>query len=149
MARTFIASDQQTGQRKYAVEARPDLDEGEGLAELEQFKRRLYDGRIHAGLLITPKTARFVSDTFKSLEFSSDSYEVMELPTETLFKRVHEHVEPGEAFYLQVRKWLDAVNRSWWRFVPDEALPMVLSDVIGGLAHADLGEYGDVLDAAE
>ena len=147
MPRTFIASDPRTGKHEAVIEVRPDLLGGATEADLAQLERRLYDRHIHAGLLVTPETAYFVHDSFKSLEFSSESYEVERLPTPRLLSRLHAEVERGEGLYLQVRQWLDAVSRAWWSAVPDEALPMMLPSMIG-LAQADLEEYGDVLDAA-
>ena len=58
-------------------------------------------------------------------------------------------VASGEGLYAQVKLWLEAVARSWWTFVPDEALPMMLPGLIGGLARAELEEWDELLDAAE
>jgi hypothetical protein len=148
MERTFIASDPRTGKREAVIEVHPELLEGAGAPDLEQFERRLYEHRLHTGLLITPATAHFVQDSFRSLDFSPDSYEVTPLATSTLWSRVHGGVEHGEGLYLQARRWLEAVSQSWWTFVPDEALPMMLPAMVGALAQADIEEYRDVLDAA-
>lgn len=150
MARTFIASDPRSGKREVIVEVRPDLldvQPGEDLARLE---RRLYDRHVHAGLLITPATAYFIRDTFASLEFSPQSYEVQELPTATLLSRINPGaVAADEGLYAQVKLWLDAVAGSWSTFVPDEALPMMLPEMVGGLAQAHVEELDDVLDAED
>jgi hypothetical protein len=132
------------------VEVRPDLLDGAAAGDLEPFARRLYDRHVHAGLLITPKLAYFVRDTLAKLEYSPHSYDVKELPTTTLFRVTHQGVvAPGDGLYAQVRTWLDAVAGSWSTFVPDEALPMMLPEIVGGLAQARLEEWDDVLDAAE
>jgi hypothetical protein len=39
------------------------------------------------------------------------------------------------------------VAGSWSTSVPDEALPMMLPEMVGGLAEARLEEWDDVLDA--
>ena len=150
MARTFIASDSRSGRREIIVEVRPDLHDGAGQYDIEKFERRLNDRHIHAGLLVTPKTAYFLRDTLVSLAFSPGSYEVRKLPTETLFSRINGGgVAPGEGLYAQVKLWLDAVAGSWSTFVPDEALPFMLPEMIGGLAESNLEEWDDVLDAED
>ncbi|KYG11236.1 hypothetical protein WME98_22520 [Sorangium sp. So ce296] len=147
MARTFIASDPRSGKHEALIEVRPDLLDGAAPADIERFKCRLYERHIHAGMLITPRTAHLISDSFTSVEFSSESYDVKVLPTGKLFSRVDNGVEHGEGLYVQVRRWLEAVGRSWWSSVPDEALSMMLPAMIG-LAEADLEEYEDLSDAA-
>ncbi|WP_437762488.1 hypothetical protein WMF27_46090 [Sorangium sp. So ce281] len=147
MARTFIASDPRSGKHEALIEARPDLLDGAGPADIERFKHRLYDRHIHAGLLVTPRTAHFISDRFTSVEFSGESYDVKVLSTGKLFSRIAHDVEHGEGLYVQVRRWLEAVGRSWWSSVPEEALPMMLPAMIG-LSEADLEEYEDLPDAA-
>ena len=149
MARTFIAFDPRSGKREVIVEVRPDLDRATP-DDLKHFQRRLYDRHVHAGLLITPATAYFVRDTLASLEFSPKSYEVQPLATETLFSRIRVGtVATDEGLYAQVKLWLDAVAGSWSTFVPDEALPMMLPEMIGGLADSRVEEWDDVLDAEE
>jgi hypothetical protein len=148
MARTFIASDPRSGRREVIVEVRPELTGGANAHDLEPFERRLYDRHVHAGLLITPGVAYFVRDTLAELGFSPGSYDVKELPTATLFRMMHRGIVTlGEDLYTQVRSWLRAVAGSWSTSVPDEALPMMLPEMVGGLAEAQLEEWDDVLDA--
>ena len=150
MARTFIAFDPRSGKREVIVEVRPDLQDDAPPNDLERFQRRLYDRHVHAGLLITPGTAYFVRDTLASLEFSPQSYEVQPLATATLFSRIRVGaVATDEGLYAQVKLWLDAVAGSWSTFVPDEALPMMLPEMVGGLAESRVEEWDDVLDAEE
>lgn len=150
MARTFIASDPRSGKREVIVEVRPDLLDVQPEEDLARLERRLYDRHVHAGLLITPGTAYFIRDTFASLEFSPQSYEVQELPTATLLSRINPGaVAADEGLYAQVKLWLDAVAGSWSTFVPDEALPMMLPEMVGGLAQAHVEELDDVLDAED
>jgi len=150
MARTFIAFDPRSGKREVIVEVRPDLLDGATEDDLARFQRRLYDRHVHMGLLITPATAYFLRDTFASLEFSKASYEVQPLATATLFSRIRVGaVATDEGLYAQVKLWLDAVAGSWSTFVPDEALPMMLPEMVGGLADSHVEEWDDVLDAEE
>jgi len=150
MARTYIASDPRSGKREVVVEVRPDLPPDVDAQDLENLKRRLYERHIHMGMLVTPTTAYFVRDRFLSLDFSPDSYEIQKLGTSTLFSRIERgQVASGDGLYAQVKLWLEAVTRSWWTFVPDEALPMMLPEMVGGLAQADLEEWDELLDAAE
>jgi hypothetical protein len=146
VARTFIAFDPQSGRREVIVEVRPDLETASG-ADIEALERRLYERGIHSGLLITPSTAYFVRDTLGTLAFSASSYEVRELPTEVFFSRTHGgEVEGGEALYAQVKVWLDAVSGAWSTFLPDEALPFMLPEMVGRLAQSKVEEWDDVLD---
>ena len=148
VARTYIAFDPRSGRREVVVEVRPDLEDGVTEEDLERFERRLYERRIHAGLLITPKMTYFVRDTLASLEFSTASYELKELPTSTLLSRIYpDQVAVGEGLYAQVKTWLEGVAGSWSTFVPGEALPMMLPEMVGGLAQAHFDEWDDVLDA--
>jgi hypothetical protein len=146
----FIAFDPRSGKREVIVEVRLDLLDGATEDDLTRFQRRLYDRHVHMGLLITPATAYFLRDTFASLEFSKASYEVQSLATATLFSRIRAGmIATDEELYAQVKLWLDAVAGSWWTFVPDEALPMMLPEMVGGLADSHVEEWDDVLDAEE
>lgn len=150
MARTFIAFDPRSGKREVIVEVRPDLVDVEPREDLTRLQRRLYDRHVHTGLLVTPVTAYFIRDTLASLDFSPTSYEVQMLPTATLFSRINAGtVATDEELYAQVKLWLDAVAGSWSTFVPDEALPMMLPGMVGGLAQAHVEEWDDVLDAED
>ena len=150
MACTYIAFDPRSGKREVIVEVRPDLGDEATRDDLTLFERRLYDRHVHSGLLITPLTAYFVRDTLARLEFDPGSYEVQELATATLFSRMGVGgVAADDGLYAQVKLWLDAVAGSWSSFVPDEALPMMLPEMVGGLAQAGVEEWDDVLDAEE
>jgi hypothetical protein len=150
MARTFIAFDPRSGKREVIVEVKPELGNDVSSDELDQLKRRLYDRHVNAGLLVTPDKAYFVRDTLASLEFSTTSYEVQELATATLLSRLRAGpVAEGEGLYAQVKLWLSAVAGSWSTFVPDEALPMMMPEMIGGLAESHVEEWYDVLDAGD
>lgn len=140
MARTFIASDPQSGRRELLIEVRPDLATATQ-ADLDRIKRALYDERVHSGLFITLERAYFIRDRLSSLEFVADSFEVGELPNTILFERTHQgRVEAGDALYGQVKEWLADVSRSWWRFVPDEALPLILPEIVGRITGAAFEE---------
>lgn len=150
VARTFIALDPRSGQREVIVEVRPDLAQGATNVDLEKFQRRLYDRRVHSGLLVTPPQAYFVRDRLATLEFSPKSYEVNALPTEVFFSRTDAgRVATGDGLYQQVKTWLDAVAGSWSSFVPDEALPFMLPEMVGRLAESQMEEWDDVLDAGD
>jgi hypothetical protein len=145
VARTFIAFDPMSGRREVIVEVRPDLTAA-APQDLQSFEHRLYERRVHSGLLMTPATTYFVRDTFATLDFSDVSYEVAELPTSVVFSRTHRgQVAEGEGLYSQAKLWLDAVAGSWSTFVPDEALPFMLPEMVGRLAASNLQEWDDVL----
>jgi hypothetical protein len=149
MAHTFIASDRRSGKREVIAEVHPDLDEADK-PHLERLERRLYDRHVHAGILITPNNTYFVRDTLASIEFSPKSYEVIPLGTAKLLSRLQRgRVASGEGLYAQVKLWLDSVAGSWSTFVPDEALPMMLPEMVGGLAEAQVEEWDELLDAEE
>ena len=59
---------------------------------------------------------------------------------------VYESLATDEGLYGQVKHWLEAVAGSWSTFIPDEALPMMLPEMVGRLAEAHLEELDDVLD---
>lgn len=148
MARTYIARDPRSGRRDVIVEVRPDLRDGASHDDLVRLVKRLYDRHIHIGLLITPETSYVVRDTFARLEFSFDSYDIQQISTAMLLSRLApRHAADSEALYAQVRTWLEGVAGSWSTFLPDEALPLMLPEVVGGLAQAQFDEWDDVLDA--
>jgi len=153
MARTFIAFDPISKRRRVIIEVRPDLVSGATDADIHKFEQRLFEGRVGSGLLVTPSFAYFILDTLATLMFSTKSYEVGRLDTGALVSRTHSgHVGTGEALHGQVKTWLDAVAGSWSTFVPDEALPFMLPEMVGRLADSNLQEWDDVLelgDAAE
>lgn len=147
MPRTFIAYDPRSNRRGVIVEVRPDLIRGATDADVQRFLRRLFETRVSSGLLVTPSLTYFVHDTFATLEFSAQGYEVGSLDTDVLFSRLPDGgVCAGEALYGQVKTWLDGVAGSWSTFVPDEALPFMLPYIVGGLADSNLEEWDDVLD---
>lgn len=149
MARACIAFDPQSGRRRVLIEAHPDLDVASE-SDLARFKRRLHGRRIHLGLLVTPEMSYFVRDTYATLEFSPGSYSVNELGTQVLMGRaLRGPAAFGDGLYSQVKLWLNAVAASWSSFIPDEALPFMMPDMVGGLASSDLEEWDDVLDAAD
>lgn len=128
------------------VEVRPDLSRGAAKSDIDSLKRRLYERRVYSGLLITPARVYFLRDTLATLAFSTASYEVNELATEVLFRRTGDGGVVGDALYAQARRWLEAVAGSWSAFAPDEALPFMLPEMVGRLAHAEIEELNDVLD---
>lgn len=145
MARTFIAFDHVSGKWEAIIEVRPELGAADP-GDIERLERRIFGRHMHAGILITPETAYFVRDTHATMEFSTDSYQVQPLATAKLFSRLDiGSVAADDGLYAQVKLWIDAVACSWWTFVPDEALPMMLSGMVGRLA----GAHVDVLDDAE
>jgi len=148
MARTFIAFDPRSGRREVIIEVRPDLADALE-ADVVRFERRLYERHVHSGLLVTTTTAYFVRDTLAMLDFSPSSYEVHNLSTEVLFSLVRGGAAVGDALYGQVKTWLDAVAGAWSTFVPDEALPYMLPEMVGRLAQAKVEEWDDVLDPGD
>jgi len=150
MPRSFIAFDPRSGRRDVVIEVHPELVDGATEADVQQLERRLYDRRIHLGILVTPRRAYFVRDTFSALEFSTESYDVGELDTVVLFSRtVRGPIAIDEGLYDQTKTWLDAVAGAWSSFVPDEALPFMLPEMIGGLAQSNMEEWDDVLDVED
>lgn len=150
MPRSFIAFDPRSGRRNVVIEVHPELIEGATETDVQNLERRLYDRRIHLGILVTPRRAYFVRDTFNALEFTAESYAVGELDTAVLFRRtVRGHIASDECLYDQTKTWLDAVAEAWSSFVPDEALPFMLPEMIGGLAQSNMEEWDDVLDVED
>jgi len=64
----------------------------------------------HEALIEVPPELLLPEDTFKSVDFFSESSEVKCLPTHMLFSRIDEH---GEGLYVQLRRWLEAVGCSF------------------------------------
>jgi hypothetical protein len=149
MARTFIAFDSASGCREVIIEVHPELDQVSN-NEIEKLELRMYDRRIHLSMLITPKLTYFVQDKFKTLEFSPTSYDAKNLDTQVLFRQTnHGHVIHGEGLYTQVELWLDAVSGSWSSFIPDEALPFMLPEMVGALASSNFEKWDRLLEEGD
>jgi hypothetical protein len=149
MTCTFIATDPHLGRRDVVVEVHPNWWDTTSKAQLDAFARRLYDQRALTGILITPKSTCFFRDNFQSLDFSEQTYNIDTIATTTLFSRMYQgQVYDGEALCMQAKQWLQAVADAWFNAVPDEALPFMLPEIIGGLAGVELEEYNGVLNLA-
>ncbi len=146
MARTFIASDPRSGRTDVIVEVHPELMTGAPEADLEALKHRLHERHVDVGLLVTPAETYFIHDKLVTLEFSKETYETEQLSTEVLFRRIGGGgVAYGDGLYAQTRLWLEAMSRNWRTAVPDEALPLVLHNLVGRLAEAEIDGLNELL----
>lgn len=153
--RTYLAVNPNNGDPNVIIEVHPDLPDGaDEVAHLEPLKRRLYHERLPAGLLVSPKFVYVVRDTFKSLNFDpKDSYKVDRIITKVFFSQIYDGRTPIEQIlYSQTKRWLEMMSQSWSTAVPDEAVPFVLPELVGGLADTEIVEVDGLLnieDAAE
>lgn len=148
MPLTLLALDPQTQRIGLITEIHGSLTpEASVESALSRLKRRMYDSNVSAGLLFTPEKTYVLRDMVTAMEFEVNEVDVWGVETRHLF----EHAKIGapkqdlKKLCDQARRWLQAVGSSWSSFVPDDAVPYMIPEVVGRLAQAEI----TLLDEAE
>lgn len=144
--RTFIAVDPLSGQRSLIAEVHPDSVQPPNSEMLRDFERRLFDRNVRVGLIVTPMSTVVIRDLLSAMDFQSNTYAKDSIDASDLMRAAGLRTNvTGNIFVAQVRTWLDAVATSWHSFLPPSAVPLLIPDVVGNLAQANLEEWNDVL----
>jgi hypothetical protein len=147
MAATIAAIDPKTGARGLLVEVHPERAAVDD-AMLEAFCRRLFNRNVRVGLLMTPSQTVVVRDMLTAMQFARNRFEeeTIDTPTLLLHARLGAPAR-GDRFVSQVRTWLEAIGGSWYSFLHDSAVGVMVPDVVGHLVEADLETWDGVLEA--
>ena len=138
---TFVALDPRTQERTLLVEVHPELFDQPPETLLEAFQQRLFDRNIRVGLFVTPSATVVVRDTLSSMEYRKNEYDRGSINTDSLLRVV----PANDEFASRVRTWLDAIAGSWHSFLPHEAVPLMVPDVVGNISEATFQEWSGVL----
>lgn len=151
MIQTIVAVDRATHFKGLLVEVYPEsLPDGELEKATVELKRRLFDGCIRVGILVTPEVMLVLRNVVPESAFKASGFEVQRVPTAELLE--HAGVgkpHPGPGLAVQVRRWLEAVGRSWFSFLWRGAVSTMVPDVVGHLGDVDLEELEGVLGQEE
>jgi hypothetical protein len=141
--RTIFALDPRTQQRGLLVEVHPEIKGEPPDAHMRTFYERMFDAQIRVGLFVTPLQTVVVRDTLSSMSFSSNVFEHKELVTESLLQAAN--MGPRGDLYDRFMRWLTAVPQNWMSLLPDDAVAVMVPDVIGHLAQAEFETFDGVL----
>jgi len=93
---------------------------------------------------MSPDETRVIVDLLTSMEPSDNRYSDHAVQTALLFSQAGlGAAQSGSAFYSQVKQWLEAVATSWFSYLHPDAVQIMVPDVIGNLAEAELEEWDD------
>jgi hypothetical protein len=144
--KTVIAADPESHQRSMLIEIHPEMDGEAEESDLHAFQRRMFNGNVSVGLLVTRGWMYVIRDLLTTMEYATNNYEVNKLETAMLMKAAGlGSPKFDDAFGFQVRTWLDAVARAWNLSLPREAIPFMIPDVVGNLASAKFETQDDLL----
>lgn len=144
---TFVAVDPQTGERSLIAEVHPDLDRDPSEGELRAFEQRMFDRNLRAGLCVTRATVVVVRDLLSAMEFATNSFDRQAVSTRDLLAAAGLRPNAvGPNFVRQVQTWLEAVASSWSAVIPAEAIPLLVPEVVGNLAQANLETWQGALE---
>ncbi|MFS8071808.1 MAG: hypothetical protein ACMG6S_36010 [Byssovorax sp.] len=104
----------------------------------------MFDAQIRVGLFVTPLRTVVVRDTLSSMSFSSNVFERDALVTESLLQAAYVG-PPGGDLYDRFMRWLTTVPENWMSLIPDDAVAVMVPDVIGHLAQAEFEAFDGVL----
>lgn len=147
---TIIVVDPESGQRSMIVEVHPEIvgevpDQG-----IRVFEQRMFDRNVRVGLVFTPAWTYVVRDLLNSMSFDDNKFDVSKVETPLLLRAATlGPPRPGSAFSHQVVRWLEAIAGAWSSFLPSEAFPAMVPEVIGNLAQAHFEQWDDVLKAGD
>lgn len=146
MINTLIAYNPDSGSPEVITEVYSDASKNIQ-SVINNFKKRLYDQRVQHGILVTPEKTYFVRDNLKSLQFSHNSFDVNPISTDIILQQLHRHSGVSYILDFQIKLWLEGVSKNWSKYIPDEALPFMLPEMVGGLAEATIEEYSGLIDS--
>lgn len=145
---TVIALDPESRQRCLIAEVHPELDGGASEQALKAFQARLFERNVRVGLVFTRGSTYVIRDLLKSMRLADNSFDVVEIDTSLLLEAASLGTpKRGDAFSQQVLTWLAAVAGSWSSFLPSQALPAMVPEVVGNLAEAHFEQWNNVLEA--
>lgn len=152
MARTITALHPASRVRGLLVEVHGDTDPSRLRAITGGLIRRLYDRGIRVGLIVTPTATYVVRDHVTGLGFAENRFTTSApIPTASLLQAVGDAPPSTNEQELtrQIKHWMTAVAASWASFLPSDAIPIMVPDVVGQLAQADYEEWDDVLEPGD
>ncbi|AGP40135.1 MULTISPECIES: hypothetical protein [Sorangium] len=147
---TIIAVDPESRQRSMIVEIHPEIGGEAPDRVIGAFERRMFDRNVRVGLIVTPAWTYVVRDLLKSMSFDDNEFDVSKVETPLLLQAATlGPPKTGGAFSRQVLTWLEAIAGAWSSFLPSEAVPAMVPEVIGNLAQAHFEQWDDVLEAGD
>jgi hypothetical protein len=147
MAWTLLGTDPKSRASGILIEIHPELEDLPA-SMLSDFYARLFDQHMYAGLVFTQTTTYVVRDLVTSVGFKENRFDVKPLDTAVLFDRagVGRPARDAHRFLGQVREWLEAVDISWYRALPDEAVRIMVPNVVGNIMGAEIELRDGVLE---
>ena len=150
MTTTLAAIDPNSRRRGLLVEVHPELSEPVPSNILRDFCERLWLRHIRVGLLVTPDDTLVVRDRLSSRQFSADEYQVNALKTQTLLDAAQlGDARRDDELGRQFLEYLTAVAASWSRFLPSEAMPVMIPEVVSEIAKADFEAWDGPLEESD
>jgi hypothetical protein len=154
MKKTIAALDPLTGARCLLVEVHTKTEKDEKAKKnIQDFKARMFRHNIRVGILITHDKTVVVRDMLSDMKFENNNYKEDSIETKDLLKYANVGVEgdlPDEdAFTRQVIKMLEAIGSSWYSSLLPSAVSIMVPDVVGNLAQAELEVQNGLLDDHE
>ncbi len=147
MPQTIVAIDQKTRRRALLIEIHPDMNRPSA-ADINAFRTRMFERNIYAGMMVTPEVVLVELDQFNQVGFHASNYDERTLATPTLFTSANiGRPQRGKQFYDQVKKWLGAVESSWFSLLQPDQIEAMVPEVVGSLHEAELSTWDDVLEA--
>ena len=149
MPQTIIAIDPKTRRRALLIEIHPEMNRP-SVEDINSFHRRMFDRNIYTGMIVTPEVVMVHVDQFNQVGFDDTNYATRELNTPILFTGANiGRPRRGDAFCEQVRRWLKAIESSWFSLLQPDAIEAMVPEVVGSLYEAELATWDNVLDASD
>jgi len=150
MITTLAAIDPSTRRRGLLAEIHPEIVGKPPESIIKDFCERLFLRNIRVGLLVTPMVTLVVRDRLRSMRFSRSEYDVVTLETQSLLDVAElGTASKDEGLGKQIHKYLAAVAASWSSFVPSDAIPAMIPEVVGELAQVDFEVWNGVLEESD
>ena len=116
------------------VEVHPEVDRASQCG-VDLLLARMRDRALYCGILFAQEHTHFVR------LFQPDR--VVALKTAVVLSRI----EQTGLLCVDVRHWLNGVSKSWMNSVPDEALGVMLPELVGALGGAEFIEFDGAIGA--
>jgi hypothetical protein len=143
----LAAIDPVSRRRGLLVEVHPELGATVPPSVRREFCGRLFSRNIRVGMLVTPQVTLVIRDRLRTMQFRDDEYEVTELPTRSLLDAANlGPARTDEELSEQFANYLFAVAASWSTFVPDEAIPAFIPEVVAEVAQANIETWDGALE---
>jgi hypothetical protein len=148
---TIIAVDPESRQRSMLIEIHPEIDGEPEESDVRTFEHRMFDRNVRVGLLVTRAWTYVVRDLLKAMDFAHNDFDLSKVETPLLLRAAGLGLpKSSESFSRQVLRWLDAVaGSSWSSFLPREAVPVMVPEVVGNLAQANFETWEGVLEPGD